>query len=91
MKDPLARVIAGFLRLYRKVVSPIYGDVCRYYPSCSAYALEAVETHGSLHGSYLAARRICRCHPWSAGGVDPVPLTFSWHHSPSDSWLEELS
>jgi hypothetical protein len=91
MRDPLAWVIVAFLRVYRRVVSPIYGDVCRYYPSCSAYALEAVETHGSVRGSYLAGRRICRCHPWAAGGVDPVPRSFSWRHSPSDSWVEELS
>jgi putative membrane protein insertion efficiency factor len=66
------------LRAYRRVISPIYGDVCRYYPSCSAYALNAVETHGALRGSWLAARRLGRCHPWAAGGVDPVPEEFRW-------------
>jgi uncharacterized protein len=73
------------LKAYRRVVSPLYGDVCRYYPSCSAYALGAVEAHGTLRGSWLAARRIGRCHPWAAGGVDLVPAEFSWrsqhHHS----------
>jgi putative membrane protein insertion efficiency factor len=63
------------LRAYRRVVSPLYGDVCRYYPSCSAYALSAVETHGALRGSWLAVRRLGRCHPWASGGVDPVPGT----------------
>ncbi len=61
------------LRGYRLVISPLYGQVCRYYPSCSAYALAAVEQHGSARGSWLALRRLGRCHPWSAGGYDPVP------------------
>lgn len=66
-------LLIGFLRAYRAVISPIYGEVCRYYPSCSAYALEAVRVHGSVTGSWLAVRRLGRCHPWAAGGVDPVP------------------
>ncbi|HEY5979038.1 MAG TPA: membrane protein insertion efficiency factor YidD [Microlunatus sp.] len=68
-------VLIGFLKLYRLVISPLYGNVCRYYPSCSAYALRAVEVHGAVKGSYLAARRLLRCHPWTAGGYDPVPGT----------------
>jgi len=66
-------LLIGFLRAYRALISPIYGQVCRYHPSCSAYALEAVTVHGSLRGSWLAARRVGRCHPWAAGGYDPVP------------------
>ncbi|MGO4690473.1 membrane protein insertion efficiency factor YidD [Glaciibacter sp. 2TAF33] len=62
------------LRAYRAFVSPLYGDVCRYYPSCSAYALGAVQEHGLVIGSALAARRLARCHPWAEGGVDDVPL-----------------
>ncbi|MDY7542165.1 MULTISPECIES: membrane protein insertion efficiency factor YidD [Cryobacterium] len=62
------------LRVYRAVISPLYGDVCRYYPSCSAYALGAVQEHGLVIGSGLAARRLARCHPWAEGGVDDVPL-----------------
>ena len=61
------------LRVYRAVISPLYGDVCRYYPSCSAYALGAVQEHGLVIGSALAARRVARCHPWAEGGIDDVP------------------
>jgi putative membrane protein insertion efficiency factor len=68
-------VLIGLLKLYRLVISPLYGNVCRYYPSCSAYALRAVEVHGAVQGTYLAARRLLRCHPWTAGGYDPVPGT----------------
>ena len=61
------------LMAYRKVVSPLYGPVCRFFPSCSAYALEAVTVHGAVKGTWLAARRLGHCHPWNAGGVDHVP------------------
>ena len=66
-------LLIGLLRLYRLFISPLYGQVCRYHPSCSAYALQAVTDHGALRGSYLAVRRLLRCHPWAAGGYDPVP------------------
>ncbi len=71
--DPVRWLLIGFLRLYRLAISPLYGQVCRYHPSCSAYALDAVTRHGSLRGSWLAARRLMRCHPWADGGYDPVP------------------
>lgn len=66
-------MLIGFLSVYRKIISPLYGPVCRFFPSCSAYALEAVTVHGAVKGSWLAARRLARCHPWNLGGVDPVP------------------
>jgi putative membrane protein insertion efficiency factor len=62
------------LRVYRAVISPLYGDVCRYYPSCSAYALGAVQEYGLMVGAFFAARRVLRCHPWAEGGIDDVPL-----------------
>lgn len=71
MKYPLI----WFLRAYRALISPLYGQVCKYYPSCSAYALEAVTVHGAVKGSWLAARRLASCHPWALGGYDPVPGT----------------
>lgn len=61
------------LMAYRKVISPLYSQVCRFFPSCSAYALEAITVHGAVKGSWLAVRRLARCHPWNAGGVDHVP------------------
>lgn len=61
------------LRVYRAVISPLYGDVCRYYPSCSHYALNAIQGHGVIKGIWLGSRRLARCHPWAAGGVDDVP------------------
>lgn len=71
--NPIRLLLIGFLRLYRLLISPLYGQVCRFHPTCSAYALAAIERHGALRGSFLAARRLIRCHPWNAGGFDPVP------------------
>lgn len=68
-------VLIGLLKAWRLMISPLYGDVCRYYPSCSAYALRAVQVHGAVKGSWYAGRRLLRCHPWAAGGYDPVPGT----------------
>jgi putative membrane protein insertion efficiency factor len=67
-------ILVALLKGYRAVISPLYGQTCRYYPSCSAYALSAVERHGAVRGSWLALRRLGRCHPWCAGGVDLVPI-----------------
>src|SRR5689334_23620202 len=68
-------LLIGLLKAYRLLISPLYGNVCRYYPSCSAYALTAVQVHGAVKGSWLAGRRLLRCHPWAPGGYDPVPGT----------------
>ena len=68
------------LRAYKLCVSPFLGQNCRFYPSCSDYAQQAVATHGALRGSLLAGRRLCKCHPWHAGGLDPVPPA---SHTPS--------
>lgn len=66
-------VCIALLKLYRTIVSPLYGDVCRYFPSCSAYALEAVTVHGAGRGLGMSVKRLLRCHPWAAGGIDRVP------------------
>lgn len=70
---PLARALAAPVRAYRLALSPWVGRHCRYLPTCSAYALEALERHGGLRGGWLALRRIARCHPWGCSGLDPVP------------------
>ena len=79
-------VLVGLLKVYRAVISPLYGNVCKYYPSCSAYALEAVTVHGAVKGSWLSARRLASCHPWAAGGYDPVPGTPA-----AEAWAAELA
>jgi uncharacterized protein len=66
-------VLLGAIRAYRLLLSPWWGGQCRFTPTCSEYAADAVERHGALHGSWLALRRLARCHPWCAGGFDPVP------------------
>jgi putative membrane protein insertion efficiency factor len=69
----MKRVLLFLIRLYQLCLSPFFGTQCRFYPSCSAYAAEAITVHGTLRGSWLAVRRLLRCHPWHTGGVDPVP------------------
>ena len=66
-------LLIGFIKAWRALISPLYGQVCRYHPTCSAYALTAVTEYGALRGTWLSVRRIARCHPWAAGGYDPVP------------------
>lgn len=73
MRHPLI----WFVRFWRRFISPVYGDVCKFHPTCSAYGLEALQLHGSVKGSWLTLRRIARCHPWSDGGVDYVPGSLS--------------
>jgi len=62
-----------FIRAYRYFISPLLGPRCRFYPSCSSYAEEAIKVHGAVKGGWLATKRICRCHPFNEGGLDPVP------------------
>lgn len=66
-------ILTGAIRLYQRLLSPLLGPRCRFYPSCSSYAIEALEVHGPIRGSWLAARRVTRCHPLNEGGMDPVP------------------
>jgi uncharacterized protein len=68
-------LLIGLIAVYRYGVSPLLGPSCRFYPSCSCYAQESIERHGSVRGLVLALRRIARCHPWTPGGYDPVPPT----------------
>ena len=67
------QALVGLIRGYQKFISPGLPPACRFYPSCSQYAIEAIARHGALRGSWLAARRLARCHPFHPGGVDPVP------------------
>ena len=69
----MQRLLILFIRAYRLLLSPLLGSHCRFYPSCSAYAEEAIRVHGPGRGLILGLRRIARCHPWHPGGVDPVP------------------
>ena len=62
-----------FLKLYSYLISPFFGQSCRFYPSCSQYAIEAIELHGCLKGLWLTIKRLSKCHPWHEGGLDPVP------------------
>lgn len=66
-------ILIVLIRVYQTILSPFLGNHCRFYPSCSSYAIEALEKHGFFRGLYLSLRRISHCHPWHEGGVDPVP------------------
>lgn len=69
----MARVLLVLIAVYKRLLSPLLPRVCRFYPSCSTYAAEAIERHGAWRGTLLTARRLARCHPFNAGGYDPVP------------------
>jgi len=69
----MRKILITLIQGYRLVLSPWLGNQCRFYPTCSVYAEQAIEIHGSLKGSWLAAVRLCKCHPWHPGGNDPVP------------------
>jgi putative membrane protein insertion efficiency factor len=74
MTNPIGLAMVGLIKGYRLFISPWLGCNCRYLPSCSTYALEAIQSHGVIRGSGLAAGRLLRCHPWGGSGYDPVPL-----------------
>ncbi|WP_017327579.1 membrane protein insertion efficiency factor YidD [Synechococcus sp. PCC 7336] len=80
MTSKLSTPLVWAIRGYQKGLSPLLPASCRFWPTCSQYALESIQKFGALKGSYLGLRRICRCHPWHPGGVDPVP----------DSWAEAM-
>jgi putative membrane protein insertion efficiency factor len=69
----IKRLLMGMVRGYRLVLSPWLGSACRFEPTCSVYALQALDRHGAAAGSYLTVHRLMRCHPWCAGGSDPIP------------------
>ena len=69
----IKHLLMGIVRGYRLVLSPWLGSACRFEPTCSAYALQALDRHGAAAGSYLTVHRLMRCHPWCAGGSDPIP------------------
>jgi len=75
-------VLTGVIVAYRRVLSPMLGPRCRFHPSCSSYALEAVQVHGAAKGTALATWRVCRCNPWNPGGVDLVPDKGRWTPEP---------
>ncbi len=72
-RNPLALVLRILLRGYQYLISPLLGPSCRYTPTCSEYAIQAIDRHGVLRGGWLAIRRLLRCHPWGGSGYDPVP------------------
>ena len=69
----MARILVWIVKAYQLVLSPFFGQQCRFYPTCSQYAVEAIQKHGALLGSYYTVRRLSRCHPWCDGGHDPIP------------------
>ena len=94
MRHLVRRLVLAPIRAYQLVVSPMLGPRCRFYPSCSSYAVAAITHHGVGRGSYLAVRRLLRCHPWNPGGVDHVPpvrraapATDAGQHAPSGARL----
>ena len=74
----MKKILLALIAFYRNCISPMLPPTCRYTPTCSQYAIEALQKHGPLKGLYLAVRRILRCHPWGGHGYDPVPEQFHW-------------
>jgi len=76
----MRKLLLGPIRVYQYAISPLMVSHCRHYPTCSQYAIEAINRHGALKGFLLAVRRLLRCHPWAEGGYDPVPGTADIEH-----------
>ncbi|MBT6094076.1 MAG: membrane protein insertion efficiency factor YidD [Rhodospirillaceae bacterium] len=89
-KNALQGLLKALIRSYQLLISPLLGHNCRYLPGCSEYAMDAVERHGPVSGSWLATKRICSCHPWGGSGFDPVPDTLNTDKS-SDHGSAPLS
>lgn len=83
-------LLIGLIKLYKLLIAPMFPPSCRYTPTCSAYAIDALRQHGALRGSWLALRRISRCHPFHQGGYDPVPKNFGFPRRISDSGFRIL-
>lgn len=81
----MRKILILIIRAYQYLLSPLMGPSCRFYPSCSCYAQQALENHGVVKGSWLALRRLLRCHPWHPGGVDPVPERTDLNNTPSQN------
>ncbi len=69
----MARILIWLIKAYQVLLSPFFGQQCRFYPTCSHYSIVAIDKHGAIVGSYYTVRRLLRCHPWHAGGHDPIP------------------
>jgi len=79
-------VLRGLIRLYQLTLSPLFGPTCRYLPTCSHYAAEAIERHGAWRGGWLTVARLSRCHPWGSDGFDPVPEQLNIRYGLLNSW-----
>lgn len=73
MMNMMARILIWMIKAYQVLLSPFFGQQCRFYPTCSQYALDAINKYGAIHGTYYTVRRLSRCHPWCTGGHDPIP------------------
>jgi len=78
MRTLLINILIGLVKIYQRVISPLFHSSCRYTPTCSAYSIEALKKHGPFKGSWLAIRRVISCNPWGGHGYDPVPYHFSF-------------
>ena len=87
--DAVATALRGAILAYQYTVSPLLGPRCRFLPSCSRYAMQAIDMHGPLRGTGLALRRLCRCHPWHPGGIDEVPLAAGASRAPMNPSAHE--